>query len=174
MRKLTLSFALVFAAALAGCGKSDTAKDAGTASNAGSGPQSTGAGVGSGAPTSSSITPTPSTAPAPAGIDAAKSAPPAQPTAGTAATPAGSAATGQGVFASACVACHGAGVAGAPKLGDKSDWTPRVAQGNEVLYRHAIEGYQGSKGVMPPKGGNTALADADVRSAVDYMVAQAR
>lgn len=53
-------------------------------------------------------------------------------------------------------------------------FAPRLAQGQEVLYQHAIAGYTGTKGVMPPKGGNAALADADVRSAVDYMVSQAR
>lgn len=131
-------------------------------------------GVGSGAPTGPSIAAAPASAPAPASVEAARAAPPAQPTAGTSATPAGSASAGQSVFATACVVCHGAGVAGAPRLGDKADWTPRLAQGTEVLYRHAIEGYTGSKGVMPPKGGNMNLADADVRSAVDYMVAQAR
>ncbi len=116
------------------------------------------AGVGSGSPTGVSIA----------------AAPPAQPTAGTSATPAGSAEAGQSIFASTCVACHGAGVAGAPKLGDKADWGPRVAQGKDVLYQHALAGYTGKKGVMPPKGGNAGLADADVRSAVDYLVAQAR
>ena len=86
----------------------------------------------------------------------------------------GAAGAGQDTYGKACVACHGAGVAGAPKLGDKGDWGPRIAQGNDTLYKHALEGYTGKKGMMPPKGGNTALADADVKAAVDYMVAQAR
>ena len=81
---------------------------------------------------------------------------------------------GQDTYGKTCVACHGAGVAGAPKLGDKGDWGPRIAQGNDTLYKHAIEGYTGKKGMMPPKGGNTALADADVKAAVDYMVAQGK
>ena len=72
------------------------------------------------------------------------------------------------------MACHGAGVAGAPKLGDKADWGPRIAQGNDTLYQHAIQGFQGKKGVMPPKGGNTALPDDQVKAAVDYMVSQAK
>lgn len=65
--------------------------------------------------------------------------------------------------------CHAAGVAGAPKPGDKADWGPRIAQGKETLYKHAIEGYTGSKGMMPARGGSTSLSDADVKAAVDYM-----
>jgi cytochrome c5 len=83
-------------------------------------------------------------------------------------------AAGQAVFSKTCAMCHAAGVAGAPKPGDKADWGPRIAQGKDVLYTHAIKGFTGKKGVMPPKGGNTALPDADVKSAIDYMVAQAR
>lgn len=86
----------------------------------------------------------------------------------------GAAGSGQDTYGKACVVCHGAGVAGAPKLGDKGDWGPRIAQGNDTLYKHALEGYTGKKGMMPPKGGNTALADADVKAAVDYMVAQGK
>jgi cytochrome c5 len=70
------------------------------------------------------------------------------------------------------VACHGTGVAGAPKLGDKADWMPRLTQGKQVLYEHAIKGYTGAKGVMPPKGGATNLSDEEVRAAVDFMVAR--
>ena len=81
---------------------------------------------------------------------------------------------GEGVYKSACIACHGAGIAGAPKAGDKADWSPRVAQGKPTLYDHAIRGYQGKAGVMPAKGGNSALADGDVKSAVDYMVSLAK
>jgi cytochrome c5 len=76
---------------------------------------------------------------------------------------------GKTVFNSACIACHGAGIAGAPKVGDKAAWAPRIAQGNAVLYEHAVKGFQGKAGVMPPKGGSTA-SDADVKAAVDYMV----
>ena len=81
---------------------------------------------------------------------------------------------GEGVYKSACIACHGAGIAGAPKAGDKAAWSPRVAQGKPTLYEHAIRGYQGKAGVMPAKGGNTALADGDVKSAVDYMISLAK
>lgn len=114
----------------------------------------------------------PATGGPPAPVAAAR--PASAPTAGSAATTGGGGPAGQAVFASSCVACHGAGVAGAPRLGDRADWAPRIAQGREVLYRHAVAGYTGSKGVMPPKGGNASLTDGDVRAAVDYMVAQAR
>jgi cytochrome c5 len=77
------------------------------------------------------------------------------------------------LFNSTCAACHGAGIAGAPKFGDKAAWAPRIAQGTDMLYRHAINGFQGEAGMMPPKGGSTA-PDADVKAAVDYMVAAAK
>lgn len=82
-------------------------------------------------------------------------------------------AMGKGVYDKACALCHAAGVAGAPKLGDKTDWAPRIAQGKDTLYKHAIEGYQGAKGMMPAKGGNSTLSDADVKASVDYMTSQA-
>lgn len=78
------------------------------------------------------------------------------------------------VYNQACVACHGAGIAGAPKTGDSAAWAPRLAQGEELLHRHAIEGYQGSAGYMPPKGGHANLSDEEVISVVDYLVEQAR
>ena len=81
---------------------------------------------------------------------------------------------GKGVFDRACVACHGSGVAGAPKLGDKAAWKGRIAQAPDTLYKHAIGGYQGKSGFMPPKGGNTSISDADVKAAVDYMVSKAK
>lgn len=77
---------------------------------------------------------------------------------------------GKKTYDATCVACHGAGIAGAPKSGDKAAWAPRIAQGINVLYDHAIKGFQGKGGVMPAKGGNTSLPDADVKAAVDYMV----
>lgn len=81
---------------------------------------------------------------------------------------------GKKVYDSGCGACHGAGVAGAPKLTDKADWKARVAAGKKTLYDHAIKGYQGKKGVMPPKGGFMNLSDAEVKAAVDYMVKTAK
>jgi cytochrome c5 len=77
------------------------------------------------------------------------------------------------VYSATCVACHGAGIAGAPKFGDKGAWAARIAQGNNVLYEHALKGFQGKAGMMPPKGGSSA-PDADVKAAVDYMVAAAK
>ena len=78
--------------------------------------------------------------------------------------------TGKKLFEAACSACHGAGIAGAPKFGDKAAWSARVAQGKETLYTHAIKGYQGKGGVMPAKGGSNA-SDEEVKAAVDYMIA---
>ncbi len=80
---------------------------------------------------------------------------------------------GKKVYESTCIACHGAGVAGAPKFGDKSAWAPIIAQGMPTLYERALHGYTGKRGMMPPKGGSSA-SDADVKAAVDYMVAAAK
>ena len=77
---------------------------------------------------------------------------------------------GKEVYDGACFVCHATGVAGAPKLGDAAAWEPRVAQGNDTLYDHAINGFMGT-GLMPPKGGKADLSDDDVKAAVDYMVA---
>ncbi len=81
---------------------------------------------------------------------------------------------GQQVYQGACLACHSIGVAGAPKLGDTADWEPRISQGSETLLGHAINGFQGNKGVMPAKGGRMDLSDAEVAAAVAYMVSQSR
>lgn len=80
------------------------------------------------------------------------------------------AAGGKEVYEATCAACHGAGVAGAPKLGDKEAWAPRIKTGAAALHASALKG----KGVMPAKGGNAALSDADVSAAVDYMTAQSK
>jgi cytochrome c5 len=82
--------------------------------------------------------------------------------------------SGEEVYDQACVACHGAGVAGAPKHQDKAAWGPRIAQGLDTLHKHAIEGYQGKAGYMPPKGGRTDLSDQSIMNAVDYMVEHSR
>jgi cytochrome c5 len=96
------------------------------------------------------------------------------PAAPATAAPVAAKADGKKVHDPACMACHATGVAGAPKTGDKSAWTPRIAQGSGVLYDHALKGFQGKAGVMPAKGGNTALSDDDVKAAVDYMVGAAK
>lgn len=117
------------------------------------------------APAAGTPTPAPEAAAvAPASAPAPASIPPA------AAPAVASAETGKTVYGSACIACHGAGIAGAPKFGDKAAWSARVAQGNATLYEHAIKGFQGKAGVMPPKGG-AAVSDAEVKAAVDYMIA---
>ena len=73
-----------------------------------------------------------------------------------------------------CMACHNSGVAGSPKIGDKDAWADRIAQGMDLLYEHAIVGFQGKAGYMPPKGGFAHLSDDDVKLAVDYMVEQSQ
>ncbi|MGC3983088.1 MAG: c-type cytochrome [Steroidobacteraceae bacterium] len=78
------------------------------------------------------------------------------------------------VFNTTCVACHGTGLAGAPKVGDKAAWGPRIAEGTDTLHKHAIEGYTGKTGVMPAKGGMTTVTDASIMAAVDYMVSKAK
>lgn len=73
-----------------------------------------------------------------------------------------------------CASCHAAGIANAPKTGDKAEWKARIAQGNSTLYKHAIEGFKGAKGFMPGKGGNASLSDDAVKAAVDHMVAASK
>ena len=104
-------------------------------------------------------------APAPA-APAAAVPPPAAP----AAAEGKSADAGKKTFDTVCTACHGTGVLGAPKFGDKAAWAPRIAQGKDKLYQSALHG----KNAMPAKGGNSALPDADVKAAVDYMVSAAK
>lgn len=91
-----------------------------------------------------------------------------------AATPAVEPTQGKSVFNKTCAMCHAVGAAGAPKPGDLADWGPRIAQGVDVLYKHAIEGFTGAKGVMPARGGAATLSDDEVKAAVDYMVEQSK
>jgi cytochrome c5 len=77
---------------------------------------------------------------------------------------------GKATYDAVCHVCHGAGIAGAPKLGDKAAWAPRLAQGKDLLHASALKG----KGAMPPKGGNPSLSDDAVKAAVDYMLAAAK
>ena len=81
---------------------------------------------------------------------------------------------GQKTYQAACFACHGTGAAGAPKTGDKAAWKARIAKGTDVLNTNAIKGFKGSTGFMPAKGGRADLSDADVKAAVEYMVAQSK
>jgi cytochrome c5 len=100
----------------------------------------------------------------------AAKAPAQKPQAAAAAAGQGSAVDGKKVYDSTCTACHATGVANAPKLGDKAAWAPRIKQGMDALLQSALKG----KGAMPPKGGNTALSDAELRAAIEFMVSQAK
>jgi cytochrome c5 len=82
---------------------------------------------------------------------------------------------GKEIYDHLCTSCHTAGIAGAPKLGDKAMWGPRIKEGIDVLVKHAIDGYHGPDGnFMPPKGGNPALTDEQVTAAVHWIVDQAK
>lgn len=112
------------------------------------------------APDPSPVPPT-----APASVAMAASAAP------VAATPAATKGDkGEAVYNAACMACHTTGAANAPKLGDQAAWAARSKQGLEALHTAAIKG----KGAMPAKGGNASLADADVKAAVDYILARSK
>src|SRR5258706_1122276 len=90
----------------------------------------------------------------------------------TAAAPvkAGGAVDGKKVYQSVCTVCHGAGIAGAPKTGDKAAWKARIAQGKEALYNSALKG----KNAMPPKGRAMSTSSPGIQAAVDYLVSQAK
>ena len=107
-------------------------------------------------------------APAPAAQPAAAAAPKAEaeaPAAQAAVNPAG-----EKLYKSTCFACHGAGVAGAPKFGDKAAWEKYIATGIDTMVATAIKG----KGAMPPKGGAANASEDDIRAAVEYMVHAAK
>lgn len=96
---------------------------------------------------------------------------------GSAATAsAGGKQTPKQIFDSTCFACHGneqgvGGIPGSPHFGDKDAWAGRIAQGKDLLYEHAIDGFTGESGVaMPPKGGNPNLTDEEIKATVDYIV----
>jgi len=101
------------------------------------------------------------------------------PAAATPAAPAPAIASGTGAqvlgedpYKKACAACHDQGVAGAPKIGDKTAWEPRMQQGMDALYTVGLKGKPGT--AMVAKGGNASLSDADVKAAVDYMVSMVK
>jgi cytochrome c5 len=80
--------------------------------------------------------------------------------------------TGAEVFEGACKTCHGTGLLGAPRMGDRAAWQPRIAKGKPTLYEHAIKGFSSKPGVqMPPKGGATSVDDDLIKAAVDHMLA---
>ncbi len=78
--------------------------------------------------------------------------------------------SGSDIYASKCVACHASGAAGAPKLGDVAAWVPRIGQGIDTLYTHAISGFKG----MPAKGLCMDCSDDEIKATVDYMVAESQ
>ena len=106
--------------------------------------------------------------------DATAPAPAAAPAPAPAAAPVAENTLGKTVYGKTCALCHAAAVAGAPKPGDKADWSPRIAQGIDILHKHAIEGFTGAKGMMPPRGGASTLSDDEVKAAVAFMVDQSR
>lgn len=119
------------------------------------------------APAAEAAAPAPApAAPAPAAPVAAAPATAPAPAAPAAAV----AANGEALYKQACTVCHAAGVAGAPKTGDKAAWAPRIAQGVDALTASAIKG----KGAMPPKGGAMAASDAEIKAAVQYLVDRAK
>ncbi len=84
------------------------------------------------------------------------------------------AAAGKAVYDAGCHVCHKAGTMGAPKLGDKVAWAPRIAQGEAKLVSKSIAGFKGPKGIMPPKGGNVKLTPLQIGNATAYMVQQSK
>jgi cytochrome c5 len=106
----------------------------------------------------------PAAAPAPAAPAAPAAAAPAP-----AATPV-AAVNGEALYKQACTVCHAAGVAGAPKTGDKAAWAPRAALGVDALTASVIKG----KGAMPPKGGAMSASDAEIKAAVQYLLDTAK
>ncbi len=84
------------------------------------------------------------------------------------------AAAGKVVYDASCATCHKVALMGAPKLGDKAAWAPRIAQGEAMLVSKSIKGFTGKKGMMPAKGGNPKLTDAQIGNAVAYLVQQSK
>jgi cytochrome c5 len=100
--------------------------------------------------------------------DGSEAAAPAAAPDATPAAASGEAASGEAIYAKACFVCHASGAAGAPKLGDKKTWGPRVALGMDALLATAIKG----KGAMPPRGTCGTCSDADLRAAIEYMLSK--
>ncbi len=109
-------------------------------------------------------------APAPAAEapEPAMAEPVAEPAAEAAAGTTAAGVDGEAIYKQSCMACHAAGVAGAPKLGDSEAWSPRLAKGNDVLVQSVMNGLN----AMPPKGGCMNCSDDELRGAVEYMVSQ--
>ncbi|MFC4929397.1 c-type cytochrome [Massilia sp. GCM10023247] len=171
---LEVERAVVYMANQSGASFKEPAAPAAAPAAAAAGTEVAAAPAAANAATASPVAGTPASAAPSAPASAATPAAAPAPAPAAAAAPAlASADAGKALYNSACIACHGAGIAGAPKMGDKANWAPRIKQGTAVLYEHAIKGFQGKAGMMPPKGGSSA-PDADVKAAVDFMVAAAR
>ena len=99
---------------------------------------------------------------------AAPAAAPAAPTAAPAASAA--ARSGEAVYAATCQVCHVAGVANAPKMGDKAAWAPRIAKGIDALLASAVNGLN----AMPPRGTCGDCSDAELKAAIEHMMAAAQ
>lgn len=82
------------------------------------------------------------------------------------------AADGEAIYRQTCAACHDAGVAGAPKLGDAAAWQERRGKGVDAMLGLVVEGVQGYSGTMPPRGGNATASDAELRAAIEFMLRQ--
>ncbi len=80
---------------------------------------------------------------------------------------------GRQVWTGTCIACHSTGLGGAPLIGRRDLWAPRIEQGVDTLVAHATRGFYGKVGEMPARGGNEALSDAQVRAAVLFMASRA-
>ena len=78
--------------------------------------------------------------------------------------------SGEDIYGKSCIACHSSGAAGAPKLGDVAGWAPRIGQGINTLYTHAISGFNG----MPAKGLCMDCSDDEIKVTVDYMVSKSQ
>jgi cytochrome c5 len=81
---------------------------------------------------------------------------------------------GKTIYGNLCHSCHDTGAGGAPKVSDKAAWAPRVAQGLDTLVKHATEGFTGKAGLMPARGGNPALNDAQVKATVEWIAGQVK
>ncbi len=81
---------------------------------------------------------------------------------------------GAALYDAVCKTCHATGLVGSPKFGDHAAWAPRIAKGKPALYDHALQGYAGTSGVMPPKGGRTDLSDDLIKQGVDFLVSKAQ
>lgn len=79
---------------------------------------------------------------------------------------------GKQIYDQLCGACHNSGAGGAPMITDKAAWAPRLAQGADTLIKHATEGFTGSAGIMPARGGNPSLNDEQVKASVHWMIDQ--